>query len=176
MIVHPDFFDHWKTKAVIKKLKDPAAPIYVQRLWAHCQKMRTSQFAMSDDALKWICDFPGEGSALREAMKTCRFILQNPDEPTGFTVHQWEQHNASLINSWVNGQKGGRCKEPTGYPPAAQTNPPKSNSNSLRVQNKKKVDNPRVSESEPTLSVEETQKRRQEVAQLFRKTREQFGV
>ena len=154
MIVHPDFPYHWKNRALINRLKDRAAPMCLIPLWGHRQRQRTAYFEMTDEQLKMICDFQGEGSALREAMKTCGFIVQNPDEPTDFTVHQWEQHNASLMNSWVNGQKDGRRKEPTGYPRVTQTNPPKSNSNSLRVQNKNKVGNPRVFD-QPEISSEQ---------------------
>jgi len=159
MIIHPDFRHHWKTRSLINKLKDHAAPLYVIELWAHCQRHRTAYFEMTDEQLKEVCMveenqwISEEPRLLRATLETCGFIVGNPDEPTGFWVHQWEEHNKTLVNSWMNGAKGGRRKEPMGNPRDAHRqptgHPSNSISNSIRVQNKNKVANPRVSQNEP---------------------------
>jgi hypothetical protein len=60
-----------------------------------------------------------DGASLREALKTCGSIVQSPDAPAGFTVHQSEKHNATQVTSRANGAKGGRRKNP-------QVNPSKT--------------------------------------------------
>ncbi|MDB6078663.1 MAG: hypothetical protein JWO82_2410 [Akkermansiaceae bacterium] len=133
MIVEPDFLTHWKTQMLVAELGDPAAPLYVIALWAHCQQRRTAQFdQLADNALKAICRYPGDGAKLRAALEVSGFI--DPTE-TGFNVHGWDEVNAKLIANWDNGGKGGRPKksasvpsgktqpEPTGNPNQTHRNP-----------------------------------------------------
>ncbi len=46
MIIDPDFPDHWKTRMLVGALNnDETAPVYLLRLWGHCQNRRQSEGA-----------------------------------------------------------------------------------------------------------------------------------
>jgi|GEM_PF-3922869 len=112
MIVQPDFLDHWKTQLLIETLEDPTAPLYVIRLWAHCQNRKTHRFPRVNPAItKAICKASKHAPDVFEnAMVECGFIrIEDGD----VVAHDWEHVNASLIAAWVNGKKGGRPKEKT---------------------------------------------------------------
>lgn len=118
MIVSPDFPDHWKTVALANSLEDPAAAIYVIRLWGHCQTRKTHRFRdLSATALKAICRFSGAHEQLWLSMQEAGFIRVKGQM---VTVHQWDAYNSSLVTAWSNGRKGGRPKKktekPTGKP------------------------------------------------------------
>lgn len=104
MIVQPDFFDHWKTKALIELTKRPDSPLWVLRLWAHCQARKDSRFRLPAIALKAICGVPQEIDADTwfAHLKSCRFIEGKPDR---WTVHGWDEYNASLLARWSNGRQ-----------------------------------------------------------------------
>lgn len=110
MIIQPDFPDHWKTQSLIRMTKDPAAPMMVIRLWAHCQQRKAWVFpGMRDEVLAAICRWQGEPAELRRVLHEAGFI----DEPAGaaqVTVHEWYEVNASLAQRWAAGPKGGRPK------------------------------------------------------------------
>jgi len=109
VIVEPDFFHHWKTRELIRLLKDDCAPLYVLRLWAHCQSRKMWKFALSDGALGSICGYPHSNPEnLRKALSECSFIDQNGAKL--FTVHDWDKSNRYLVSAWKNGSKGGRSQ------------------------------------------------------------------
>lgn len=121
MIVRADFLDHWKTNALIKATQNPAAPLILLRLWAHCQHRKTGRFKqLSDIALASICRWEGDPGWLKTLLVDCGFLEQHND---GFIVHDWEPTNAQLINSWKNGSKGGRPKKPIGSTGLTQAKP-----------------------------------------------------
>lgn len=116
MIVDPDFCDHWKTRMLVGLLGgDEAAPVYVLRLWAHCQNRRDSSHKLTPDALRAICHFTGDPNALDAAMSASGFISRDGEV---VRVMNWDEKNAALIASWRNGAKGGRGRpsEPRGKP------------------------------------------------------------
>jgi hypothetical protein len=117
MIVAQDFLDHWKTRQLVGLLGgDECAPLYVLRLWAHCQARKTHKFPqLSAESLAGICRFTGAPSALWLAFQTCGFSEVKGEV---FIAHQWDQYNKSLTNSWKNGRYGGRKRKPTGIPTA----------------------------------------------------------
>lgn len=105
MIVDPDFFEHWKTKALVELTKHPESPLWVQKLWAHCHTRKAWEFpGLSPLAVKSICgvspDITPEDwlSMLVEA----GFVRRKGKT---ITVHDWEKHNASLIQRWTSGAK-----------------------------------------------------------------------
>lgn len=126
MIVQPDFLDHWKTQLLQEILQDPMAPMYVLRLWAHCQNRKTHRFHRINPALtKAICKAPQDAKIFEKAMVDSGFIEIEGDE---IVAHEWDTVNAYLINSWKNGKKGGRPanktqKKPTGNPEQTHTKP-----------------------------------------------------
>lgn len=124
--------------------------------------------------MKWICGFPGEEHVLRAALITCGFIVQNPNEPTGFSVHQWEQHNAKLTSSWANGAKGGRPRKPGQSPSITQKNRP--NTNTKEVQNKYKDGFPLGFQTESELTEEQRQANREKLARVLKEAREKMRV
>ncbi len=133
MIVDPDFFDHWKTVLLIESLEgDHAAPIYVLRLWAHCQNRRQSVFSnLSPKALKALCRFPGHPNKLVTALVESGFVRVGTDEE--LTVCGWDEYNSKLIANWDNGAKGGRPKKPNGNPTETQTKPTETQPEPIRV-------------------------------------------
>lgn len=108
MIVDPDFLDHWKTRMLVDMLDDDRAPLYVIRLWAHCQNRRDWVF---DDVppvgVKAICRYDGEAEILEDALTKCGFLSRDGDT---LTIVGWDEHNATLIANWKNGLRGGRPK------------------------------------------------------------------
>lgn len=109
MIIEPDFVDHWKTRMLAEVLKDELAPIYLIRLWAHCQQRKTSSFdALPTVALKAICRFPGDADAFEKALSDSGFIARVNGT---LSILGWAEYNASLIANWTNGPKGGRPKK-----------------------------------------------------------------
>lgn len=109
MIVQPDFLDHWKTQLLIDTLQDDAAPIYVIRLWSHCQNRKTNKFVRSNEhIIKSICKaIKHQSNVFENAMLQAGFIkIEN-----GYIIaNNWEVVNASLIANWENGKLGGRPK------------------------------------------------------------------
>lgn len=93
---------------------DECAPVYVIRLWAHCQNRRQWRFDnVSPEALKALCRFPGHANKLDTSLAASGFIRREADT---LTVCGWDDYNASLVASWTNGLKGGR-------PPKADEKP-----------------------------------------------------
>lgn len=114
MIVDPDFMDHWRTGMVIDALQDPLAPIYILRLWAHCQERRSDTFIMPTRGLKAQCKCPGDAETFEAALIEAGFIKRDGDT---ITVLGWAEKNAALFAAWENGAKGGRPrKEPKQNP------------------------------------------------------------
>jgi hypothetical protein len=122
MIVDPDFFEHWRTRMVSDMLGgDPMAPIYIMRLWAHCQNRKGEIFDIPVAGIKAICQYPGDAQSLEDALIASQYLER---DGRTVTVVGWAEKNASLIASWENGHKGGRPKkhqkttqaEPTGNP------------------------------------------------------------
>ncbi|MBY8605245.1 hypothetical protein K7N18_10385 [Burkholderia arboris] len=123
MIVDPDFVDHWKTRMLVDLLGgDELAPVYLIRLWAHCQHRRAWVFdGVPPAALKAICRFGGSADQLDSAMRECRFIVR--DDGGVLEVRSWDEYNAQLIANWKNGKKGGRPKKSTEPHPKAEGQP-----------------------------------------------------
>ncbi len=107
MIVDPDFCDHWKTRMLVGTLDgDECAPLYVLRLWAHCQNRRQSTFEnISPEALKALCRFLGNANKLEASLVTSGFVRRDGKV---LEVVGWEEYNSSLIAAWSNGARGGR--------------------------------------------------------------------
>lgn len=137
MIVDPDFLDHWRTGMVCDALGDPMAPMYILRLWAHCQERRSDTFTMPPRGLKAQCRYQGDADAFEAALIEAGFIERNGD-----TVHVcgWAEKNASLLAAWENGAKGGR-------PRKQKHNPDETHG----LAN----ENPAVTQTEPTRNREE---------------------
>jgi hypothetical protein len=109
VIIEPDFVDHWKTRLLVGLLADDElAPIYLIRLWAHCQQRKSSSFTSLPTAgIKAICHYQGSAETLEEALIGSGFVTRD-----GVALHVigWDEYNASLIANWTNGSKGGRPK------------------------------------------------------------------
>lgn len=125
MIVDPDFLSHWRTLMLIDELDgDEMAPLYVIRLWGHCQTRRSDTFDMPSAGLKALCRYRGDSEKFEAAMVSAGFIERNGGE---IHVPKWLEHNSSLVKNWRNGGKGGRPKgeekEPNGNPNETQQEP-----------------------------------------------------
>jgi hypothetical protein len=121
MIVEPDFLTHWKTRELVRITEDPAAPLMLIRLWAHCHYRKTSRFPnLSDSALAGICHWQRNPPELRAILLELGLIEQKGDY---LVVHDWDDTNRFLVSAWINGAKGGRprkrilpMKKPGGKP------------------------------------------------------------
>lgn len=136
MIVDPDFVDHWRTRMLVGLLgSDEMAPIYVLRLWAHCQNRKSWVFDLPAAGLQGICRYVGDANAFETAMEQSGFTKRTGAE---IEVVGWAEYNASLIAAWSNGSKGGRPSKqkssidgkthgfPTGNPPVTHGQTDKS--------------------------------------------------
>ena len=108
MIVDPDFFDHWRTRMVADMLQDQLAPVYIMRLWAHCQNRKGDVFDIPAAGLKALCQFPGAAQDLEDALIAAEYIAR---DGLTVTVTGWAEKNAALLAAWENGNKGGRPKK-----------------------------------------------------------------
>ncbi len=113
MIIDPDFLDHWKTQMLVNMLDDPCAPLYLIRIWSHCQNRKQTQFKpMPNPGLKALCRYPGDADKLVSALVESGFIEKTDGD--SILVVGWEDKNAQLVAAWENGAKGGRPrKNPT---------------------------------------------------------------
>lgn len=112
MIVQPDFLDHWKTRELIERTGNPAAPLAIIRLWTHCQHRMAWEFEGMDAArLSAVCHWEGNAKKFFDIMRRVGFINVTD---TGIAVHDWDRVNASLIAAWNNGRlsKGRPRKTP----------------------------------------------------------------
>jgi hypothetical protein len=146
MIVSPDFLDHWKTRMLIDALGDNCAPIYVIRLWAHCQNRKTHILPSDNpEVTKAICQAPHDAKLFHSAMIAAGFI----EVLDGKTVaHEWDSVNAYLINSWANGKKGGRPPKKTQTKP--KQNPELTQSKPIREE---KISNREVEEEKEPIRI-----------------------
>ena len=118
MIVEPDFLEHWKTRLLVRLLGTEEAPLYVIRLWAHCQHRKTDRFTgWNPDVLASVCRWVGPAETFWSAMGQTFLDIQGDK----VVAHDWNIANASLIAAWENGKKGGRPSKkrhtkPTGNP------------------------------------------------------------
>lgn len=103
MIVEPDFFDHWRTRMVVDALDgDECAPIYIQRLWAHCEKLRTVSFEIPCEGLKFLCRYTGDSRKLESSLIDAKFMRRDGNI---VTVYSFEENNARIIRSWNSTQR-----------------------------------------------------------------------
>jgi hypothetical protein len=141
MIVEPDFPDHWKTRMLVDALGDEAAPVYLLRLWAHCQNRKTSTFeSLPSAALKALCRFPGHANKLESSLAASGFVRRDDQ---ALTVVGWDDYNASLIANWENGKRGGRPPGKTAKP--KKTKPPQQTEETDGFP----MDNPSATHGEP---------------------------
>jgi hypothetical protein len=106
VIVAPDFMDHWRTRMLVSLLgQDELAPIYVLRLWAHCQNRKGCVFDLPSAGLQGICRYVGDPQQFEAAMEQSGFVQRTKVK---IEVVGWAEYNAGLIAAWNNGKKGGR--------------------------------------------------------------------
>lgn len=130
MIVDPDFFEHWRTRMLVDALGgDQMAPMYVMRIWAHCQSRRATSFNMPAAGLRALCRFNGDAELLESSLAEAGFIQRNG---AAIAAPTWAEYNAKLMANWKNGATGGRPKaseeEPTDNPRITQQEPTKTQS------------------------------------------------
>jgi hypothetical protein len=130
VIVDPDFLEHWRTRMVVDALGgDEMAPLYIIRIWSHCQQRKGDSFEMPSAGLKALCKYQGDAQKLESALIEAGFLAR---DGAVLKVPKWSEKNASLIAAWNNGASGGRPR-------------------------KEPKENPRVSTTEPTANPDETQ-------------------
>lgn len=89
---------------------DEVAPVYLLRLWAHCQNRKTSTFdGLPQEALKALCRFPGHANKLESALVASGFVRRDGQ---ALIVAGFDEYNAGLLASRRNGQNGGRKRNP----------------------------------------------------------------
>jgi hypothetical protein len=114
MIIDPDFLDHWRTRLVVDSLGDELAPLYIIRIWSHCQNRKSVRFEMSTPGLRALCRFAGQAEKLEIALIDAGFIdREGPD----VIVPKWADKNSQLFATWANGARGGRPRKETNPKP-----------------------------------------------------------
>jgi hypothetical protein len=152
VIVDPDFLDHWRTRMVVDALGgDELAPMYILRLWAHCQARKSDRHAMPPAGLKAQCRAPHDAAMFEQALTDAGFVQR---EDGCLHVLGWAEQNASLLAAWENGAKGGRPRKPNPNPQVPEV-PHLGDS-------EKPTENPAVTQTEPKPNPDETDKRREE--------------
>jgi hypothetical protein len=145
VIVDPDFLDHWRTRMVVDALQDEAAPMYILRLWAHCQARKSDRHSMPPAGLKAQCRAPHDAAAFEQALTDAGFVERDGG---CIVVLGWADQNAALLAAWENGAKGGRpSKKPKQNPRDTHGEP---------------SGNPAVTHGEPNANPDETDKSREE--------------
>jgi len=132
VIVDPDFLDHWRTRMLVDALGgDEAAPMYVLRIWGHCQQRRGDSFVMPAAGLKALCRAFCDAQALETALIDAGFIQR---DGASLSVPKWSEKNASLIAAWANGKTGGRPKKEPAENPAETQKEPGGNPGQTRAE------------------------------------------
>jgi len=149
MIVEPDFLEHWKTQMLIQTLNDPCAPLYLIRLWAHCQQRRNHEFCGADRSVlarmlaaivRFPITTPDDPDRLLQAMIDCRFVdVESRGETVVGWPHNWDIANAKLVANWTNGGRGGRPKK---HNPRKTHNKPKKNPTETHAKPKSELGEP----------------------------------
>lgn len=137
---------------------DEMAPMYIMRLWAHCQNRKGDTFAIPCAGIKALCKFPGDASELEKALIDAEYLARDGDK---VTVIGWAERNGSLIAAWENGGRGGRPKKPTDNPRETQGEP---------------MGNPTVTHREPNANPRETDKSREDKRREEGKEKPPAGV
>jgi len=110
MIIETDFLDHWKTQLLVEKTGMLHAPLFLLRLWGHCQARRKWQFQnLTTEGLAKLCHWTGDALQFKNILIECKFVHEKKEGI--LAVHDWEVSNAMLIRCWVNGAKGGRPRK-----------------------------------------------------------------
>jgi hypothetical protein len=122
---------------------DEFAPLYLIRLWGHCQTRKATRFEIPAAGLKGLCKATGDAASLERVMVECGYIER---DGAFVVVLKWAEQNASLIAAWENGHKGGR--------------PPKEPNQNPRVTETKPSGNPAATQPEPSANPDITDKRR----------------
>lgn len=91
MIVAPDFLDHWRTRMLVDALGgDEMAPMYVMRIWGHCQQRHGDRFAMpAAGGLKALCKASGDAQALEKALIDAEFVVREGVEICVLGIDRW---------------------------------------------------------------------------------------
>lgn len=156
MIVDPDFFDHWRTRMLADLLDgDEMAPLYVLRLFAHCQNRRQTRLKpMPNLGLKSLCRYPGDAEKFVEAMLASGYVERDGED--GFACPKFAEYNAQLLTSWENGKKGGRPKKkPEQNPSETQGEPAETREEKSREDKRRKKGETPLPPSRPDLVAEE---------------------
>lgn len=112
LIVDRDFLNHWKVKRLVAVLGEPQAPLYLLRLWGHCESRKTDTFALTSLELAAICEYQDNPDQFAKNLAELRFIEKRGKR---IKVRGWLEKNGALVARWQNGKKGGRPrKEPRG--------------------------------------------------------------
>lgn len=121
------------------------APMYIMRLWGHCQARKSDRHAMPPAGLKAQCRAPHDAAVFEQALTDAGFVVRDGDS---VVVLGWAEQNASLLAAWENGARGGRpTKKPKQNPRVTQTEP---------------TGNPAVTHGKPNANPDETDKSRED--------------
>ena len=176
MIVEMDFLDHWKTQALIGLLDDDCAPLYMLRIWAHCQSRKTQRLPLGSlnkvsIAVAAIAKYPVRTKKTAEeffnALVETGFIdiekTETDENMIQPVAHDWEKSNCSLVASWENGTRGGRPKKNNPAVSGGITqrkpsgNPASENQNPVETDREEKIEKRRERENAPSSFLETVQ-------------------
>jgi len=107
MIVEPNLLDHPKFLRLARRLGTGTALIVLIRIWAHCQAECRGEFWPGADAeyVEAVARWDGDPGIAFGSLRELGWITV---EDRGVRIHDWNSVNASLIQRWMAGPKGGR--------------------------------------------------------------------
>lgn len=131
MIVQPDFLRHWKTRKLVAMTGDQASPLFLIRLWGHCQTSRQWEFpGLKRDDLAAICEWEClrvPKLSCEKALVACGWIEKI--KGGGYRVRRWDYWNKNLVTNWLRNPSGkprdDSDDDPTGTPRAPRRLPDK---------------------------------------------------
>lgn len=147
MIVQPDFLTHWKTRKLVRLLKDPCAPLYVIRIWALCQTSKIDVLPANSKTIAAICEFDGDSNLLRKSLLDCGFLESQKNG--SYLVHGWAELNRGLLHNWSAGKKGGRPSLSASNKVPSKTDLETPMKHSIKSGVEKPLDNQRDTKTEP---------------------------
>jgi hypothetical protein len=147
VIVQPDFLTHWKTRKLIRLLKDEAAPLYVIRIWALCQTSKTDVLPANANTLAAICEYDGDSNLLRKSLLDCGFLESQKNG--SYLVHGWAELNRGLLHNWSAGKKGGRPSLSASNKVPSKTDLATTSKDPIESRAQKPLENPRDTKTKP---------------------------
>lgn len=97
--IRQDFPDHPKTQKLVKILGEVSIRCFIRFLQSVADKASSGDIThLTDDAIEIMSGWQGQKGGFAEALRTCRFIVADPEKGT-VIVNGWSEHQANHFRS-----------------------------------------------------------------------------